>query len=341
MSFLFGNHRSSTRKLSYIFIPLVPVLLLALLLAGCSNPVSTPKPAASSPAAVSPSPTAPAAITPAASPSPIAPASTKPANTEIILSSTTSVRDSGLMDKLIPVFETKSGYKMKPIYNGSGAALALGEKGEADVMVVHSPAAELAFMQAGNGSDRRLIMHNDFVILGPTADPAKIKGLKTALDAFKKIAEAKATFYSRGDNSGTDATEKGIWKLAGVTVQDKSPNNPAWYIESGSAMGQLLLIASDKQGYTMSDRATYLAYKSKISLDVLVEGDPALLNLYHVIQVNSAKFPGIINAAGAKAFTDFIVGKDAQDIIGKFTDSNGVLLFVPDGGKTDADLGIK
>jgi tungstate transport system substrate-binding protein len=208
-------------------------------------------------------------------------------------------------------------------------------------LVVHSPAAEISFMQAGNGSDRKLIMHNDFVVLGPTADTAKVRGSTTAADAFKKIADAKAEFYSRGDNSGTDAKEKGIFKTIGITVADKSPNNPSWYIESGSGMGQLLLIASEKQGYTLSDRATYLASKADISLEVLFEGDPVLLNLYHVIQVNPAKFPSIINAEGAKAFADFMVGKDAQDIISKFTDKNNVLLFMPDGGKTDADLGVK
>ncbi len=335
-------------KWSVFSLTLVLIMVGILFAAGCSSDTTTTPasttPTTSAAASTTPSTTAPSttATTTAASPSASASSSpVKHSSTEVLLSSTTSVRDSGLMDKLIPVFEQKTGYKVTPIYNGSGAALALGARGEADVLVVHSPAAEKTFMSDGNGSDRRLIMHNDFVILGPTADPAKIKGSATALDAFKKILEAKAEFYSRGDNSGTDATEKAIWKQAGVTVKDKDPGNPSWYIESGSGMGQLLLIASDKQGYTMSDRATYLANKDKLSLDILVEGDPALLNLYHVIQVNPDKFPGIINAEGAKAFADFMVGKDAQDIIAKFTDKNGQLLFVPDGGKTDADLGVK
>jgi tungstate transport system substrate-binding protein len=339
------------RKLPLLGLSMVSILLLLALLVGCS---STTTPAAIAPA-TSQSPTTTAvpapppgtssapATTPVASPapSPSAPPRTSYNPKEIILSSTTSVRDAGLMDKLIPVFQTKSGYTITPIYNGSGAAIALGGKGEADVLVVHSPADEIKFMDAGNGSDRRLIMHNDFVVLGPKADPAKVKGSATAVDAFKKIADAKAEFYSRGDNSGTDTKEKGIFKSVGVTVVDKSPNNPSWYIESGSGMGQLLLIASDKQGYTLSDRATYLANKDKLALDLLFEGDPVLLNLYHVIQVNPAKFPGIINAEGAKAFADFMVSKDAQDIIAKFTDKNGQLLFVPDGGKTDADIGVK
>jgi tungstate transport system substrate-binding protein len=356
------TQRSSNGKrlFSMVGLTLVTLLIMVSLLAGCTNtttPTPTPAPATTQPAVAPTMPptttavaTTPPASQPAISvpPTPTAASSASPSasprtlnSKEIIMSSTTSVRDSGLMDKLIPVFTAKSGYNMKPIYNGSGAALALGQKGETDVLLVHSPDAEKTFMDGGYGSDRKLIAHNDFIILGPTADPAKVKGSKTAADAFKKIADAKANFYSRGDNSGTDAKEKSIFKSVGVTVVDKSPNNPAWYIESGSGMGPLLTIASEKQGYTLSDRATYLAYKSKIQLDVLYEGDPILLNLYHVITINPAKFPGIINADGAKAFADFLVGKDAQDIIGKFTDANGVLLFVPDGGKTDADLGIK
>jgi tungstate transport system substrate-binding protein len=348
MTISYKNSGKLIRKLSVIGLSLVAITLVLMFLVGCSNTASPSSPAATQPSP-SPSVTAPSApasspaVEPstAASPSPSAATPVAHSNKEIILSSTTSVRDSGLMDKLIPVFEQSSGYTVKPIYNGSGAALALGEKGEADVLVVHSPAAEKTFMQAGNGSDRRLIMHNDFVVLGPASDPAGIRGSATAVDAFKKIAAAQAAFYSRGDNSGTDAKEKSIFKSAGVTVVDKSSNNPSWYIESGSGMGQLLTITDEKQGYTLSDRATYLAYKDKIALVILFEGDPNLLNLYHVIQVNSEKFPGIINAEGAKAFADFMVGPAAQDIIGKFTDKNGVLLFVPDGGKTDADLGVK
>jgi len=244
------------------------------------------------------------------------------------------------MDKLIPLFEQETGYTVKPIYNGSGAAIALGEQGEADVLIVHSPSLEKAFMDAGNGSDRRLIMHNDFVVLGPVADPAGVKGASTAKEAFQKIANAQANFYSRGDNSGTDAKDKSIFKSIGITVEDKSPNNPSWYLESGSGMGQLLLIADEKQAYTLSDRATYLANKANLSLEILFEGDPTLLNLYHVITVNPNK-SSKINAEGAKAFADFMVGETAQKVIGEFTDKNGQLLFTPDGGKTDADLGIQ
>jgi tungstate transport system substrate-binding protein len=325
------SHWSAHKKL-LLGSGLILVVLIAMLLGGCASTTTATVTATSSTTAT---------ITTTTSTTTGTTVTVTPVNKEIILSSTTSVRDSGLMDKLIPVFEQQSGYMLKPIYNGSGAALALGEKGEADVLVVHSPAAEITFMNNGYGSDRRLIMHNDFILLGPAADPAGVKGSATAKDAFQKIADAKAEFYSRGDNSGTDAKEKSIFKSIGITAVDKSPDNPSWYIESGSGMGQLLIIASEKQGYTLSDRATYLASKANIALEILFEGDPVFLNLYHVIQINPEKFPGIVNAAGAKAFADFMVGPAAQDIIGKFTDKNGVLLFVPDGGKTDADLGVK
>ena len=251
------------------------------------------------------------------------------------------------MDQLIPLFEQKSGYKVTPVYVGSGAAIALGNTGNADVMVVHQPSGEITFVNSGNGINRRLIMHNDFVVLGPAGDPAQVKSTATAVDAFKAMATAAAqsgtnvTFYSRGDNSGTDATEKGIFKLVGVTVKDKSPDNPKWYIEAPGGMGPLLTIADQNQGYTLSDRGTFLAYQDKITLEIVSEGDPAYLNPYHVIEVNPAKFPGIVNAEGAKAFSDFMLSPEAQDIIGKLKDKNGNLLFIPDGGKTDADLGIQ
>jgi tungstate transport system substrate-binding protein len=251
------------------------------------------------------------------------------------------------MDKLIPLFQQKTGYTVTPVYVGSGAAIALGNTGNADVMVVHQPSGEITFVSSGNGINRKLIMHNDFVLLGPASDPAQVKGTTTAVDAFKAVIAAatqsgsKVTFYSRGDNSGTDAADKGIFKLAGLTVKDKSQDNPKWYIEAPGGMGPLLLVADQNQGYALSDRGTYLAYKDKITLQIVSEGDPAYLNPYHVIQVNPAKFPGIINAEAAQAFSDFMVGPDAQSIIASFKDKNGNLLFIADGGKTDADIGIK
>ncbi len=170
---------------------------------------------------------------------------------------------------------------MKTIAVGSGQAMAMGQKGEADVLLVHSPAAEQKFMAEGYGVNRRLVMHNDFIILGPPADPAKIKGMKKAAEAFKKIAGTASLFVSRGDNSGTNAKEKEIWKAAGI-----NPVGQKWYQETGLGMGQTLGVAAEKKGYTLADRGTYLALKKGLGLDILVEGDGILLNIYHVIEVN-------------------------------------------------------
>jgi tungstate transport system substrate-binding protein len=275
----------------------------------------------SSPSAPAPS-TAPVTIPP------------KPANPELILATTTSTQDSGLLDVLVPQFEQKTGYKVKTIAVGSGQAMTMGERGEADVLLVHAPDSEVKFMQAGHGINRRLVMHNDFIIIGPQADPAGIKGVATAVDALKKIAAAKAGFISRGDNSGTDQLEKKVWKTAGVDAKGQS-----WYQESGQGMGATLNIASEKSAYTITDRATYLATKKNLSLNILVEGDPILLNIYHVIQVNPQK-SSKINADGAKAFADFMVAPETQQIIAKFgVDKFGQPLFFPDAGKSEAQLG--
>jgi tungstate transport system substrate-binding protein len=326
------------------------VAILLVVLAGCSTTAATTVAPAlttsSAPAttAVTTSPAPPATTPPAPAPTTAVVAPTKHATTELLMSSTTSTRDSGLMDVLQPLFEQKTGYKLKPVYNGSGAAMTLGQKGEADVLLVHAPDSEVKFVADGWGINRQLVMHNDFIIVGPASDPADLKGQTSAVAALKKIAAAKAPFYSRGDNSGTDQLEKKLWATAGQTVKDGDAANPSWYVEggSGTGMGQLLLVASDKQAYSITDRATYLSYKSKIGLDILVQGDPALLNVYHVIQVNPDKYPGIVNAAGAKAFVDFMVSPDTQAVIAKFgIDKYGEALFFPDAGKSEADLGSK
>jgi tungstate transport system substrate-binding protein len=258
----------------------------------------------------------------------------KPANPELIMASTTSTGDSGLMDVLIPIFEAKTGYVVKPIYVGTGAAIAMGEKGEADVLLVHAPTSEVAYMNAGNGVERKLVMHNDFVIVGPAADPAGIKGMTVARDAFAKIAETGSLFVSRGDDSGTNKSEIALWKAAGATAEGQS-----WYQESGQGMGATLTITSEKQGYTLTDRATYLATKANLQLEVLVEGDPVLLNIYHVITVNPDKNTSI-NADGGKAFLDFMISDEAQESIRTYgVDKYGEPLFFPDADKTEADLG--
>jgi tungstate transport system substrate-binding protein len=261
-----------------------------------------------------------------------APAFAATAQKNLILATTTSTQDTGLLDTLIPIFERKTGYFVKTIAVGSGQAMAMGSKGEADVLLVHSPAAEKKFMEEGNGLNRKLVMHNDFIIVGPPNDPAGIKGMKSAADALKQIASKGALFVSRGDNSGTHAKEKDIWKKAGI-----NPEGQKFYQQTGLGMGQTLNVAAEKNGYTLTDRGTYLSLRKALGLDILVEGDKSLLNIYHVIEVNPAKFPKV-NAAGAKAFSDFMVSKPTQDIIAKFgVDKYGSPLFFPDAGKPEFD----
>ena len=257
-----------------------------------------------------------------------------PKQKNIILATTTSTQDSGLLDVLLPIFEKETGYFVKTIAVGSGQAMAMGQKGEADVMLVHSPDAEKKFIEEGYGINRRLVMHNDFIIVGLGADPAKIRGVKSSAEALKMIASAETLFVSRGDNSGTHAKEKTLWKKAEIT-----PAGQKWYQETGLGMGQTLNVVAEKKGYTLADRGTYLALKKNLGLDILVEGDAALLNIYHVIEVNSAKWPKA-NAQGAKAFADFMISQKTQDIIKTFgVDKFGSPLFFPDASKKVEDLG--
>jgi len=252
----------------------------------------------------------------------------------MILATTTSTQDSGLLDVLVPIFEAKTGYKVKTIAVGSGAAMTMGERGEADVLLVHAPPSEVKFMEAGHGIDRKLVMHNDFIIIGPASDPAGIKGMTSAMEALKKIAASGEIFISRGDNSGTDQLEKRLWKEAEMTVAGQT-----WYQETGQGMGATLTIASEKKGYTITDRATFLARQDTLALEILVEGDAVLLNIYHVIQVNPEK-SNLINPDGAKAFAEFMVDPETQEMIRVFgVDKYGQPLFFPDADKTEADLG--
>ena len=252
----------------------------------------------------------------------------------IILATTTSTQDSGLLDVLIPVFEKQTGYFVKTIAVGSGQAMAMGQKGEADVLLVHSPAAEKKFVAEGFGINRRFIMHNDYIIVGPPEDPAKIRGMKSSQESFRKIASAKTLFVSRGDNSGTHSKEREIWKAGGISAEGEK-----WYQQTGLGMGQTLNVAAEKKGYTLADRGTYLALKKNLNLDILVEGDAILLNIYHVIEVNPAKWPKV-NTAGAKAFADFMVSNETQGIIKTFgVDKFGSPLFFPDAGKKEEELG--
>ena len=262
--------------------------------------------------------------------------SSTPDNPNLILATTTSTQDSGLLDVLIPLFEEQTGYVVQTVAVGTGAALKMAEEGNADVLLVHAPASEKALMEAGWGKDRMLVMHNDFVIVGPAADPAGIKGTATAVEAFQKIADAGATFITRGDDSGTNKMEISLW---GQTTAD--PTGQAWYVDSGQGMGATLTIASEKQAYTLTDRATYLANNANLDLEILVEGDAALLNVYHVITVNPDKWPES-NYKGAQAFAKFMTDPDTQKVIGEFgVEKFGEPLFFPDADKTDADLGLE
>jgi tungstate transport system substrate-binding protein len=250
----------------------------------------------------------------------------------VILSTTTSTQDSGLLDVILPLFEKKTGYSVKAISVGTGQALALAARGEADVTLAHAPALEEKYVEEGKMTDRRLVMYNDFLIAGPEADPAGIKGEKSATAALKKIAEKGARFVSRGDKSGTHILEQALWKQTGVT-----PAAP-WYIESGQGMGATLGIADDRGAYTLTDRATFLAFTRRIALKTMVEGDKPLLNIYSVMLVNPANGPRV-NAAGGKAFAEFMLAPETQGVIKTFgVEKYGQPLFVPIAGKTDEDF---
>ena len=259
-----------------------------------------------------------------------------PSNPNLILATTTSTQDSGLLDVLIPLFETESGYTVQTVAVGSGQAMKMGEEGNADVLLVHAPASEVTFMENGFGKDRALVMHNDFIIVGPASDPVGIKGI-AVVDALKLISAGNGTFVSRGDDSGTHKAELALWKKADF---DPKAAASAWYLESGQGMGATLTIASERNAYTLTDRATYLANKTNLPLEILVEGDKSLLNVYHVITVNNEKWPKA-NYDGAVAFLKFMTESSTQNVISQFgVDKYGQQLFIPDADKTDADLGL-
>jgi tungstate transport system substrate-binding protein len=251
----------------------------------------------------------------------------------VILSTTTSTQDSGLLDVLVPLFEKTTGYTVKTVSVGTGQALALAARGEADVALVHAPTLEKQYVADGKMLNRRLVMYNDFVIIGPAEDPAKIKGQAKAADALRRIAETQSRFVSRGDKSGTHALETALWKQAGIEPKG------SWYLESGQGMGQTLGIANERAAYTLTDRATFLAFQQRVKLPILVEKDRALLNVYSVMEVNPANGPRV-NSAGGKAFADFMVSADTQAAIKAFgVDKYGQPLFVPIAGKREEEIG--
>jgi tungstate transport system substrate-binding protein len=263
----------------------------------------------------------------------------RPTQQNVILSTTTSTQDSGLLDVLLPLFEKQTGYSVKTVSVGTGQALALAAKGDADVALVHAPSLEKQYVAERKVLNRRLVMYNDFVIIGPREDPAKVRSSKSASGALKAIEQAKVSFVSRGDNSGTHILEKSLWKAAGIEPKG------TWYIETRQGMGATLNIADERNAYTISDRGTYLALRNRvsplrnrISLRILIEGDRALLNIYSVVEVNPANGPRI-NSVGGKAFADFMVAPETQNVIRNFGKTFGQSLFVPVAGKKDEELG--
>jgi tungstate transport system substrate-binding protein len=258
-----------------------------------------------------------------------------PDQPDVILATTTSTQDSGLLDFLVPLFQEESGYIVKVIAVGTGQALKMGEEGNADVLLVHAPAAEKVLIDNGSAIDRQLIMHNDFVVVGPAADPAGIRGISTPVTALKQIAQAQSNFVSRGDDSGTHKKELALWSTSGLTPEGD------WYLQSGQGMGATLIISSEKQGYTLTDRATYLAQQDALDLEILVEGDPSLLNVYHAMLVNPEMWPKV-NEAGARSWIDFLTRADIQLLIGEFgIEKFGQPLFFADANKSDSDLGLE
>ena len=257
----------------------------------------------------------------------------QPVLPDMILLTTTSVRDSGLLDVLVADFQRRTGYRVKPIVAGSGQVLTLGANGAGDVLLTHSPAAEMAWFAAGHGLERRLVMFNDYLIVGPPDDPAGLRGSPSTSAALQRVASQRALFISRGDQSGTHTRERQLWQQAGIVP------NGSWYQESGTGQGQSLQIASEKRGYVLTDRGTYLVQRQRLALVPLVEHTgPELLNIYHVLTVNPARGERV-NAAGGRAFAEYLVGPAAQTLIGSFgIEQYGEAVFTPAAGREVADL---
>ncbi|MBM4145794.1 MAG: tungsten ABC transporter substrate-binding protein [Nitrospira sp.] len=243
---------------------------------------------------------------------------------EIICASTTSTENSGLFGHILPIFEKKTGIKVKVVARGTGAAIEMGKRGDADVAFVHAKELELKAVEEGFFVNRHEVMYNDFVIIGPTNDPAKIKGIKSTIEAFKKIA-GSASFVSRGDNSGTNNMELSIWKKTGIV-----PKGQEWYLEVGQGMEKTQRIANEKRAYTLTDRGTWLATKDKDNLDMVIvlEGDPTLFNQYAVMAVNPEKHTHV-KYKEAMEFVNWLISKEGQQAIGSFKDKNGNQLFIP------------
>lgn len=248
---------------------------------------------------------------------------------ELVLATTTSTYDSGLLDHIIPVFEEEFNVRVKVVATGTGQALRLGEAGDADVLLVHSPPAEMEFVEEGHGLYRAAVMHNEFVMVGPTDDPAGIKDLPTAALALKAIFETRSTFCSRGDDSGTHKKERTLWTLTDVSYDTvSSRENSDWYLSLGQGMGDTLRMASDMEAYALTDDGTFYALLDKLDLKVLDSGDEELVNPYSVIPINGSRHPNVEEDL-AKKFSDWIVSVEIQEMIDAYT-RDGKTLFTAD-----------
>jgi tungstate transport system substrate-binding protein len=251
---------------------------------------------------------------------------------DVVLATTTSTQDTGLLDELVPMFERLTGYRVKTIAVGSGQALELGGRGEADVVLVHSPKAEREFMHTGAATERRLVMHNRFLVVGPEDDPAGVRDARDAVDAVRRIAAAEAPFISRGDDSGTNRFELSLWEEAGIEPGE------SWYQESGQGMAQTLQIAAEKEAYTISDDGTYVVTRESTGLAALNRGGAEMLNIYHVMPIAADAGPHV-NANGGLAFARFVVSKPAQELIAEVgADEYGRPLFDADAGERVAEV---
>jgi len=248
----------------------------------------------------------------------------EPAANSITIATTTSTRDSGLMEVLVPMFEAETGTQVKVVAVGSGQALEMGRRGDVDLLLTHAPEAEAEFVEQGFGTDRQAVMHNDFVLVGPSKDLAGIKARRSVVQAFESISQQAAVFVSRGDKSGTHMKERKIWTKAEV--------DPAgdWYLEAGAGMAATLRVASEKQAYALCDRGTFLAHRDHLQLEILFEGDELLRNDYSVMLISTAKHPHV-NSRGAEAFAAFLLASSTQRVIAEFgKDKYGQPLFFPD-----------
>src|SRR5438046_5210407 len=250
---------------------------------------------------------------------------------EVLLATTTSTRDAGLLDSLLPVFERQTGYRVKVIAVGSGQALAMGRRGDADVVLSHAPEAERVLVDSGYFVRRRLVMHNEFLVVGPAADPAGLRGLSDAVAALRRLVERRAPFVSRGDQSGTHQREQLLWKRTGIAP----PTRDGWYVESGQGMGATLQLADEKRAYTLTDRATYLAWRDKLQLVPMVEGDSLLYNVYHVLELNP-KNAARVNLTGGRARAGFFVAPETQALLAECGKARfGQRLCGPAAGRLD------